>query len=778
MAEQQSTVVAHGTVVTLQGHAWVLDAQGQRRALQPGDEVQTGQVLITEAGSQLELGLPNGQMLAVAAGRELLVDANLLGNAPVDASEAALKLLDSSPDQLLQALNQGRDLSLELDPTAAGLTGGDASDAHGFVRLLRVSEPVDGSVPPAVFSTSTASSQADTSSGSSLQPLEAKDDSYALDEDQPLTFDVRSNDSNPNGGTLTVVGQPVAEHGSVVVNPDGTLTYTPAANYNGTDTIHYTVRDAIGQTSSANVTLTVNPVNDAPVRVDENGQPIGNTQNVVTQEDVPVSGTIRGSDVDGDALTFSKGSEPAHGSVVVDANGNWTYTPKADYNGGDSFTVVISDGHGGNTTVTVNVGITPVNDAPVLVDGNGNPTSNDQHVVTLEDTPVNGTLHATDVDGDPLTFSKGSEPAHGSVTVNADGSWSYTPSHDYNGSDSFQIVVSDGQGGTTTATIHVGITPVNDAPIFVGGNSQPLAGGQSVSTPEDTPVSGKLAATDVDGDALTFSLSGNPAHGSVNVATDGSWTYTPSANYNGSDSFQVVVSDGHGGTATATVTIGITPANDAPVGVDQTVYTPEDTPLNGQLSASDADGDALSYSLSSGPAHGTLVLNSNGSWTYTPSANYNGPDSFQAVVSDGQGGTDTITIKIGVSAVPDYPTASITLDANITADDVIDATEATQNIAITGTVGGDVQMGDTVTLTVNGHSYSGTVQAGHTFSINVAGADLAADPSHKVQASVTTTNSEGNSASATASEGYSVSNAAPVPTITLDAVTGDNVINA
>ncbi|GAB3242525.1 Ig-like domain-containing protein [Chitinimonas naiadis] len=778
MADQQNTAAAHGTVTLLQGRAWVLDAQGQRRALQVGDEVQTGQVVITEQGSQLELGLPNGQSLDIAAGRELLVDATLLGLAPVDASEAALKLLDGSPDQVIQALNQGRDLSLELDPTAAGLSGGDASDAHGFIRLMRISEAVDSSATPSQSTSRSASDEVTPTAGNQLDPLEARDDSYTLSEDRTITVDVRSNDSNPNGGTLTIVGQPIAEHGTVLVNADGTLSYTPDADYNGTDTIRYTVRDAYGQTSNATATLTITPVNDAPIRVDGNGNPLGNTQNVQTPEDTPVSGTVLGKDVDGDTLSYSKGSDPAHGSVVVDANGNWTYVPKTDYNGNDSFTVVISDGQGGTTTVTINVGITPVNDAPILVDQNGIPVANDQHVTTPEDTPVQGKLHASDVDGDPLTFSKGSNPAHGSVSVGADGSWTYTPGQDYNGEDSFQIVVSDGQGGTTTATIHVGVTPVNDAPILIGGNGQPIAGNQSVTTAEDTPVSGSLTAHDVDGDALTFSKATDPSHGTVVVNPNGSWTYTPASNYNGSDSFQIVVSDGHGGTATATINVGITPVNDAPVGIDQILYTPEDTPLTGQLLANDADGDPLSYSLAGGPAHGTLVLNANGSWTYTPDNNYNGADSFQAVVSDGQGGTDTITIKIGVNAVPDFPTATITLDANITADDIIDATEATQNIAITGTVGGDVQVGDTVTLSVNGHSYTGTVQAGKTFSILVAGSDLAADASHSISASVTTTNSEGNSATATDTEGYTVSNAAPAPTISLNAIAGDNIVNA
>ncbi|WP_034607093.1 retention module-containing protein, partial [Chitinimonas koreensis] len=342
MAADQTIAQARGTVVLLQGKAWVVDAQGQRVELNIGDEVQVGQVVITEAGTQLELGLPNGQMVTVAAGRELLIDANLLGVAPSDATEAALKELDSGPDRIIQALNEGKDLSTELEATAAGLGAGGEGDAHGFVRLLRINEDIDPLSLDRQVAGSDATEEPQFDGGDATAAPVAQDDTAEVDEDGSVVIDVLRNDSDGTGGTLTLVGVPTASHGVVTVNPDGTLTYTPNPDFNGTEQIIYTVTNGQGQTSSATVTVTVNPVNDVPVLVDSNGTPLGDDQSVTTQEDTPISGSLSANDPDGDPLTFNKGSDPAHGTVVVNADGTWTYTPNTNYNGADSFTVSVS----------------------------------------------------------------------------------------------------------------------------------------------------------------------------------------------------------------------------------------------------------------------------------------------------------------------------------------------------------------------------------------------------------------------------------------------------
>lgn len=142
MATNQISAQARGIVVILQGKAWVVDAAGNKRALGVGDEVQEGQQIITEEGARLELALPNGQPLIVASGRELLIDANLLGTVSTDKSEAALRDLNSGSAEVAKIIASGGDLSAQLESTALGITGGDNSDSHSFVRLLRIQEDV------------------------------------------------------------------------------------------------------------------------------------------------------------------------------------------------------------------------------------------------------------------------------------------------------------------------------------------------------------------------------------------------------------------------------------------------------------------------------------------------------------------------------------------------------------------------------------------------------------------------------------------------------------
>ncbi|OWY41124.1 hypothetical protein CEK28_02305, partial [Xenophilus sp. AP218F] len=475
--------------------------------------------------------------------------------------------------------------------------------------------------------------------------------SVTTKEDTPISGKLTATDVD--GDTLSFVKGDEPKHGSVTVNADGTWTYVPAKDYNGADQFTVTVSDGKGGSDTITVKVGIDPVNDAPVLVDDNGAPLGEDVSVRTPEDTPVSGKLAATDVDGDTLTFSAGDAPKHGSVTVNADGTWTYTPAKDYNGADSFTITVSDGKGGTDTITVKVGIDPVNDAPV---------GEDVSVRTPEDTPISGTLKATDVDGDTLTFVQSSEPKHGSVTVNADGTWTYVPAKDYHGADQFTVTVSDGKGGSDTITVKVGIDPVNDAPVLVDDNDAPVGEDVSVTTKEDTPISGKLTATDVDGDTLSFVKGDEPKHGSVTVNADGTWTYVPAKDYNGADQFTVTVSDGKGGSDTITVKVGIDPVNDAPVlvddngdplGEDVSVTTKEDTPVSGKLTATDVDGDTLTFAKTSEPQHGTVEVKADGSWTYTPAKDYHGADQFTVTVSDGKGGSDTLTVKVGIDPVND-----------------------------------------------------------------------------------------------------------------------------
>ena len=459
-----------------------------------------------------------------------------------------------------------------------------------------------------------------------------------------------------DGDTVTYSLGTQAAHGTAVVNANGTYTYTPAANYNGTDSFTYIINDGNGGTNTYTVSLTIAAVNDAPTA--------SNTSISLNEDSTGFNGTLpAATDVEGDTVTYSLGT-PSHGAVVFrtvasvpgTSTGNYKYTPVANYNGSDSFTYTINDGHGGTNTYTVSVTVVSVNDAP---------TASNTSATTNEDIAIsNGSLPAyTDVDGDTVTYSLGTQAAHGTAVVNANGTYTYTPAANYNGTDSFTYIINDGNGGTNTYTVSLVITSVNDAPVLTAGGS---------TTAEDTAISnGALpAATDVDGDTVTYALATGVSHGSVTVNSNGTFSYTPAANYNGSDSFTYTINDGHGGSNTYTHSLTITPVNDAPVASSTSVSTVQDTAItNGTLPAyNDADGDSVTYSLGTDATHGAAVVSSDGTYTYTPNSGYFGSDSFTYIISDGNGGSNTYTVTVAVAAASNTaPTAADT--AVTTAED-------------------------------------------------------------------------------------------------------------
>jgi VCBS repeat-containing protein len=299
----------------------------------------------------------------------------------------------------------------------------------------------------------------------------------------------------------------------------------------------------------------------------------------------------------------------------------------------------------------------------IIVDDDSVPVALDDAYSTNEDTPLTvnspGVLgNDSDSDGDSITAVLVSGPSHGSLSLKADGSFTYVPVANYNGSDSFTYKASDGTNNSVAATVTLTINSVNDAPV---------AAGDSYSTDENATLnvgaSGVLANdTDADGDAMTAVLVSGPAHGSLMLNANGSFTYTPAANYNGSDSFTYRADDGQADSNVATVALTINAVNDVPVAANNSYATNEDNALEvsspGVLGNDiDADGDALTAVLVSGPAHGSLTLNANGSFTYTPAANYNGGDSFTYKANDGQADSNVATVALTINAVNDAPVA-------------------------------------------------------------------------------------------------------------------------
>lgn len=442
------------------------------------------------------------------------------------------------------------------------------------------------------------------------------DDSAPTPEDTAVTGNVLANDGDVDGDTLTAALEAGPQHGSVTLAPDGGFTYTPAANYAGPDEFSYRASDGAAGAVAA-VRITVTPVEDDPTAADDAFS---------TDEDTAVSGTVLANDADpeGGALAATMLDPPAHGTLALGTNGLFTYTPAANFHGGDSFTYTATDPAGRSATATARIEVRPVNDPP---------TAQDVAAATDEDAPLDLLVGGADVDGDRLAL-EWTQPAHGSY----DGS-RYTPAADFAGGDSFTYTVRDPSGESATATVTIDVRPVNDAPV---------ATDVSVETDEDVPLSISFSSTDVDGGEPVFAPVTAPQHGTW----DGT-TYTPAPNYHGPDSFAFLVSDGVGGSDVGTVEITVRPVNDAPAVADRSVATDEDTPLPIELAGTDVDGDPLTIATTQ-PAHGDYA---NG--VYTPRANYFGTDTFDYTASDGQGGSDTAAVMIEVRPVNDPPTVAL-----------------------------------------------------------------------------------------------------------------------
>ncbi len=311
----------------------------------------------------------------------------------------------------------------------------NAQDASAALAVFRVE--ADGSVEPPVNTT----------------PV-AQDDAAVVDEDGSIVIDLLGNDSDADGDALSISALGMASHGSIVDNGDGSVTYTPDAGYDGSDSFSYSISDGQGGSDSANVNITVNPVNDAPVAV--NDAFIGN-------EDTLVTGNVlsNDTDADGDTLSVIAGTyATANGSIVLSANGAFTYTPASGFFGVDSFDYTVQDGQGGSDTATVNLTINEVPDIPV----NTAPIAQDDAAVVDEDGSVVIDVlgNDSDADGDALSISSLGTAAQGSVVDNGDGTVTYTPDAGYDGADSFTYTVQDGQGGSDTASVSI---TVNDTDV-------------------------------------------------------------------------------------------------------------------------------------------------------------------------------------------------------------------------------------------------------------------------------------------------------------------------
>jgi hypothetical protein len=386
-------------------------------------------------------------------------------------------------------------------------------------------------------------------------PPTAIGQSVSTPEDTPRAIVLTGSDPDNDPLTFSIAAAP--GNGTLSGTPPN-VTYTPVKDFNGTDRFFFTVSD--GQVSSipAQVEITVIPVNDPPTAVPDT---------LTVEEDTTINNPgnrvnvlLNDNDPDGDTLSVTSASA-SNGTTSILSNGNVAYSPRANYFGSDTISYTISDGKGGTAGSTVAVTVQGVPDAPVA--------NNDTATVDEDSSNnvINVTANDTDADGDNLTVSAAS--ASNGTAAPDGGNVRYTPAANFSGPVTINYTINDGTGRTASATVSVTVRSVNDPPV---------ANNDTATVAEDSSnnvISVTANDTDADGDDLTVT-SASAADGTV-TRDGGNVRYTPPPDFNGSTTINYTISDGNGGSDSATVSVTVTQQNDPPVANNDTATVAEDS---------------------------------------------------------------------------------------------------------------------------------------------------------------------------------------------------------
>lgn len=457
-----------------------------------------------------------------------------------------------------------------------------------------------------------------------------------VNEDETLTQNLATNDSDAENDAISYALIQAPTNGVASISSTGIFTYTPATNFWGVDTVTYEACDALNACSQGVLTISILSVNDAP-------QANGFTHTM--QEDETVSGTLSSlvDHVDSETLFFGTMIAASNGSVVIENQGAYTYTPNNNYFGNDQFTYLVCDPQGICDTATIFITLSSINDAPIAV-------SDD--LVTQEDLSAEWNIAANDSDAEmqAMTYQLIGESTLGIALVNASGTFSFVPFTDAFGSEQLVVSVCDSENACSNSTIQITITAINDMPLVA-----PQVAGMN----EDTNLTGTLAnaVSDIEGDVLTITLASITENGILQLNEDGSYEYSPNTHFNGTEYIQFVVCDEEGGCSPGTLEIVVASVNDIPQSQSAQITLSEDSATEGDFTelTADADNDELFYNILQTTQHGTFVAATNGSFAYAPTANYFGADTLYYAACDAAGACDSAMISFEITFVNDFP---------------------------------------------------------------------------------------------------------------------------
>ncbi|MHA2759571.1 tandem-95 repeat protein [Vibrio harveyi] len=477
-----------------------------------------------------------------------------------------------------------------------------------------------------------------------------QDQQFSVEEDGTLQFtdaDLLTGATDIEGDNLTVEGVSYdGGDGILTDNGNGTYTFAPNENFNGDVNFSFDVSDGT-DTVSANIDVSVTPVDDAPVSgnlaysVDEDGSIRLSQEQLLSQA----------SDVEGDALTASNLSVDGNATVTQNDDGSFTITPDADFNGDIDISFDISDGT--NTVqATADLTVNPINDLPVPQDQQFSVEEDG----TLQFTDADLLAGATDIEGDDLSVTGISyEGTDGVLTDNGDGTYSFAPNENFNGDVNFSFDVSDGTG-TVSANVDVSVTPVNDPPV---------AGSTSYTVHEDNSITisdAQLLAnsSDLEGDVSIDSVSYSGSDGVLQINGDGTYTFSPNENFNGEVTLDVVVADEEGATDATTAGITVLEVNDPPVAGPTSYTIDEDSVLTFSesqvlLNASDVEGDVELVGISYDGPDGIFTVNDDGTCSFAPNENFNGQVQLDVTIRDEDGAEVDTVINVNVLPINDAP---------------------------------------------------------------------------------------------------------------------------